>query len=323
MPMLLSTMGSCAGARIDVFGPLTDGAFVFPFDLIDARSVTTATHAFTVVIDQLAVIDVFDTFVNQLESGSAVSVEFFYKAWCDVMLEKPMPAVVAVATDKQVFVLLIERMIKSCGVKDRTRVLRSVRTLFTRKDVIKIVPSVQFDTVVILAALFADDVFELSSSVTPFGGKMDAKIQPLLDLHKWITPSCSFPETVNTHLNVVFCTFERQSNWEGFLRSSQIHYIASKVWLSLQLYYKLRGQETMPCPPVVKISMRKYGKPGMIKPVEDDKLFIDFEGKQLEFENILRESQDRLHAQLRLDLLTNNRKHSSFADDGDDFLFDD
>lgn len=321
MPMLLSTMGSCAGARIDVFGPLTDGAFVFPFDLIDARSVSPSA-AFTVVIDQLAVIDVFDTFVNQLDSGSVVSVEFFYKAWCDVMLEKPMPAVVAVATDKQVFVLLIERMIKSCGVKDRTRVLRSVRTLFTRKDVMKIVPSVQFDTVVILAALFADDVFELSSNVTPFGGKMDAKIQPLLDLHKWVTPTCSFPETVKTHLNVVFCTFERQSNWEGFLRTSQIHYIASKVWLSLQLYYKLRGQEAMPSPPVVKISMRKYGTPGMIKPVVEDLLFIDFAEKQLEFQNILRESQDRLHAQLRMDL-TNNRKHSSFADDGDDFPFDD
>lgn len=311
LPFLLSVMGSTGGTRIDVFGPMRSDGFILPFALVNepAADSNTAVSGVTTVIDRASQMHFFSDFVDALPIQCAVCVGVWHKTWTDVMLERPVPSVLAVASQARVMLVLVDRILAREKKSEKSKILRPIRKLFhNRPDVLKIFCSMGVDVMVTLGAMLAEDPFELASPVTPFGDRIHGgSICPVVDLTKCqpciaekndTAAPYSFAQWVESRLHVHFCEFEKNSNWSGFLRNSQLHYAASKVWLGLHLVAQP--------PQLVQVDMRRYGQSGMVRNIENPEYFWDpdsFDQNLDSFFSLVESTQDVLRNELLEELV--------------------
>ena len=176
-------------------------------------------------------------FLTGLDS-KVVVVDVFYKAWNSARLERPLPAIVAIATQGQVFLVMVARMVSNSKLF-RSNFVAFFSKLFADASILKIICSTRgTDKPVVLSTLVSEDPF----SPETFSGKTLTPCIDLVDLN----PAQSFPILVSNLLGgLKFCDYEENSNWSrpGFLRDSQLHYVAARTWLSLQLFHTLEKRD--------------------------------------------------------------------------------
>ena len=218
------------------FGPIQEGGFILPFgvncDFDGSSPIDPETHE-VVIIQRLSQLE---TMFEYLESGavSVVAIDVFFKVFCSSKLERPLPSVVTLATSNKVFIVMVNRMNLN-GEKANVY----FRNFFENQSILKIFNGTRSsDKSFILYTLVADDPFRPSSL-----DSSPSKLESLLDICD-VYPRKPFGELVQSLLGgLVMCDFEETSDWSrgdhGFLRESQLHYLASRAWLSLQIFHTI------------------------------------------------------------------------------------
>jgi hypothetical protein len=175
-----------------------------------------------------------------------VAVDVFFKIWRDASLEKPVPDIISIATDNCVFLIVIRRILSQ--IEGKIIAQKFLEIFFSNKKILKLTPGFQsFGKFHSVVSAWADNVYDLDNNVCTGGtGEFNHIVEPCIDVARlFIQRSSSsfvksFTKLVSQHLEINFCEFEENSNWNlPFLRNSQLHYIASRTWLSLQLFYTL------------------------------------------------------------------------------------
>ena len=225
-----------------VFGPLKEGAFVLPFSInteFDGSGVLDPSSFEVLIVDQLAQVDQMSDFFS-LASPPVVHIDVFSKYFWSNRLERPVPSVVSLTCTNKVFLVMPNRMSREArdGFRDLlSAILRDTETL-------KLLTGTrQHDKFFSLWTLLTDDPFR------PPSGTDGIVVQPYLDLCYLFDPKHSFSTLVHRLLGgLVFCDYEENSDWSKadfqFLRESQLHYLASRAWLSLQLFHTINPSDT-------------------------------------------------------------------------------
>ena len=298
MRMLISVIqGGRRECWIDLFGPKKLGAFVLPPNFV---SVIDTIDGITLVQDHIA----------SLGPRSVVAIDLFFQVWRDVVLEKPVPNVVAIASDSQVFLIMTHRLVDG-NMANRIRIRNFLKFFLEDPKILKITPSWQFGGKFhSLVALWADDAFELDNMVCQTGTRLEsATIGPCYDICRkiLIPPLSSFADTCERMLGITVCEFEANSNWSNsFLRNSQLHYIAVRSWLTIQIFHadtdiaKIRPHLTM-------IDLNKLSAPGMYTQwrgadMEMDAWIGENRERNENFKQLVESTQTRLWETLERDL---------------------
>ena len=279
LQMLISV--SQSGRRekwIDLFGPKKSQAFVLPFELGDK----------VVVIDQIHDLSLIDTHLSTLPPRSVISVDVFFNIWRDVVLERPLPNVLAIATESRVFVIMAKRM--AAANREKRSVCRQfLARIFCDPKLLKLTPFWQFGGKFhSLVSLWADDPFELDNTVCQTGTLLSqpAVIGPCLDIaRKVLTPQTCFADVCGKILGgITVCDFEENSNWDNlYLRNSQLHYIATRTWLTLQIFFAETDLASIR-PHVIWVDLNKLSAPGM---------YSQWRGTESELESWMNDNEAR------------------------------
>ena len=316
--MLMSLMQT--GRRecwTNVFGPVTDKAFILPFGISRELDPNLSVHE-VVIVDNLSLLDSVSRFFAG--ASTIVVVDVFYKVFHSMRFERPVPSVVSLATETKVFILMTSRMTKNSPVS--AFAMRSFfRIFFASENILKIVSGTKCsEKAFALWTLVADDPFDPSTCQRPAAA---THLRPFLDLTD-VYLNKSFSSLVFDLLGGLrFCDFEEYSDWSRadfqFLRDSQLHYIASRAWLGLQLFHTIEANDAS-------------GITGRLSSINFAQAFgINFytawaapEGwlsqrlhKNRENLNAARnmvvESQERMRAELKSDLMTPDEEATRFG----------
>ena len=246
-PLVLMLMSFMQTARKDqwtsVFGPVLDGGFILPFGLNkefrgDELEVDPESND-VYIIDQLSQLEAVVKFFESLDDTPTVAViDVFYKSFVSARLERPIPSVVSVCVDNKVFILMANRMVQNSGAS-RLAVKTFFRSIFQNENVLKVISATRStEKAFVLWTLIADDPFTPPSEQDP-----PSFLTPFLDLTD-VFPKRTFPMLVAQLLGgIQFCDYEENSDWaradSEFLRDTQLHYIAARAWLSLQIFHTM------------------------------------------------------------------------------------
>lgn len=314
-PLILMLMSVMQMGRSDCltsfFGPRTNGAFVLPFPIdfqFDGCPVDPQSHA-VYIIDQ---IDQLPAVKNCLSDVGVVAIDVFFKAFWSARLERSVPSVVSIATEKKVFIIMANRM--SRNSKSFHSALRVFfRRLLTDQKTLKVVGDMRdSEKDFYLWTLLVEnpfDVLEHSAAEQILG--------PFLDLRD-VYPRRSFGELVHKLLGGLgFCNYEENANWSradsDLLRQTQLHYIASKSWLSLQLFHTITAKNARDIAPLLSAldCSQVFGsrfncdfKMELNEKIEAFETWTVENGDKLEQARVLVEgTQEQLHATLKKDLI--------------------
>jgi len=274
-PVLRMLISVCQGGRrekwIDVFGPKKSGAFVLPMDLGRPSTIPSTSSSVT-LIDQIDDLSIVEDHLSSLESRSVVAVDVFFKVWRDVVLEKPIPNVLSIATESCIFLIMTSRVLSSSNcVAKRLRFRKFLERIFCDPKLLKLTPFWQFGGKFnSLISLWAgDDVFELDNTVCQTGTTLSPPtiVGPCMDFSRKILspPIGSFQDACAQYLGITVCDFEENSNWNNlFLRNTQLHYIASRTWLTLQLFFADPNSSPSAIRPhIMWVDLNRLSSPGM------------------------------------------------------------
>ena len=248
--MLMSTMQTGRPECLSsYFGPRTNDAFVLPFTIdFDFRTspIDSDSHA-VYILDQATQLEALEVFLLDV---SVITIDVFYRVYWSARLERAVPSVVSLAVENKVFIIMANRMARnSKSFHASLRVF--FRRLLSDDRVLKIVGDMRntekdffFWT---LLVEYPFEVHESSSSQLILG--------PCLDLTD-VYPRRSVGDLIFNLLGGIrFCDYEENSNWaradSDLLRLTQLHYIASKSWLSLQLFHTIRAENAQDIAPLI------------------------------------------------------------------------
>ena len=248
--MWMSTMQMGAYDRsTQFFGPRMTQGFVLPFSIdFELRgSSTIDPDSYSVlVVDQPAQLEAMEIYLLDV---SVVAVDVFYKVFWSGRLERTVPSVVCLATEKKVFIVMTNRM-----VRNSKSFHASVKTFFKRflsdQSVLKVVGAMRnTEKDFFLWTLLVDNPFEQSLDDSSL------VLCPFLDIVD-VYPRRSFSDLVYHLLGGLrFCDFEQNCNWSradsDLLRQTQLHFIASKCWLLLQLFHTVKAQDARDISPML------------------------------------------------------------------------
>lgn len=319
-PVTLMLMSCMQTGRKDqwtsCFGPNKEDGFILPF-VVDAGFRGSCPQIDPVsydvlVIDQVGQLDAVSNFLACTES-TVVAVDVFYKTFWSSRLERPVPSVVSVATDKKVFIIMANRMVRNS--KFTHAAIRDLfKSLFSNDQILKILGGTRgSEKAFLLWTLIAEDPFDPTMVIA------DGRLEPYLDLTD-VFPRISFSELVFRLLGgLEFCDSEENSNWAradtDFLRETQLHYIASKAWLSLQLFHTITPEDAEEIAP--KLSAldftQVFGNPFMREFAASRDMvesWLELNGAKLaEARDLVEATQEELRMQLLLDLETVDDDH--------------
>ena len=278
--------------RIAPYGPSKKNAFIMPFSDKEIHD----DHGVYVIESP--------TQLEKISLPSVVVVDVFYKAWISARLERPLPTVVAIATEKKVYLIMVARIVGN-SKSARIFLIRFFTKLFQNQSILKVINSTRGnDKAVILSTLLTEDPFNDNSPVVV--------LSPILDLSD-LNPTQSFPSLVSHLLGgIEFCDFEENSNWNqssGFLRDSQIHYIASRTWLSLQLFHTLEERDVeeisgkLFCMHFANLGRHNFWSAYPRNALQVNQWIACNPVKLIECANLVQATQHTLRAQLSADLL--------------------
>jgi hypothetical protein len=223
------------------FGPITSNGFILPFSVnfdFDGTQPIDSLSYEVLVVDRLTQLEQVAHYL-ELSDISVITIDVFYKVFWSLRLERPVPNVVTIGTSKKVFVIIVGRMMLSMKTQEKSYVRDFFRILFERKSLLKVFSGTrQSEKAFALWTLVAEDPFRPTS--VPDGLFM----QPVLDFCDMLPEQRTFGEVVYTLLGkLIHCDFEETSDWSRadhqYLRESQLHFLASRSWLSLQLFHTL------------------------------------------------------------------------------------
>ena len=302
------------------FGPYREGAFVLPFTINHSFMGETPINADcyeVLVIDKL---DQLNRLSAYIESGHApvVHIDVFYKVFSSWSLERPRPNVVTLGTHNKVFIVMVGRMeLTKEGIL--TKKLRDFFTkLFTNTSILKLMNGTrQSEKSFLLWSLITSDPFSPPDAFQP------NLVEPLSDIC-FLYPSHSFGNLVNKLLGgLLFCDYEETSDWSRpYLRESQLHFVASRSWLSVQLFHTIKeSQAAQVHDTLFSIDFRYiFGGSGYFSPWTGGSLdcvsawLSDNPAHLVEAQEIVTSSQEELHAERYRELYDESE---SDADDSD------
>jgi hypothetical protein len=228
------------------FGPVMEEAFILPFGITgefeETEPIDPETHE-AIIIDRLSRLEPVSDFLFNSGEISAVSIDVFFKVFCASKLERPLPSVVTIATASKVFIIMVKRMALN---GERTNFF--FQQLFENRSILKIFNGTRSsDKTFVLWTLVTEDPFRPSLDIP-------CTLSPLLDLCD-VYPRLPFGELVKSLLGgLILCDFEETSDWSradhGLLRASQLHFLASRAWLSLQIFHTITPEDSekvLPC----------------------------------------------------------------------------
>jgi len=323
-----------AGRRelwLDQFGPKQNfDAFILPFEL--ASEAVTPGDEKVFIVDQPGHLSSLTDMFQNFHTPQIACIDLYYKIWRDVALERPIPNILAIAINNTIILVMLDRIGKT------TPKQRFLKSIFSNTKILKILPGWQtggkFQS---LAGAWATDPFELDNSVCTSGcDRLNAIVEPCIDIarsymQRQSSSHISFEQVVEKNLGVEFCNFEENSNWAiPFLRNSQLHYIASRTWLSLQLFHALDFLTVADIKSqITSVDLSRLAATGMYSPWRGPNADViewirTNREKIQDFEQIVSSTQEKLRENLK-DLrkdstLTRDRSFSDitldFSDDG-------
>lgn len=267
-----------------VFGPLKEGAFVLPFSInttFDGSMDLNLSSYEVLIVDQLAQVDRMSDFFSQA-IPRVVHIDVFSKYHWSYRLERPVPSVVSVTCSNKVFLVMTKRMPREARLAFRELISAILRDTETLKV---LAGTRQHDKFFSIWTLLADDPFRPPNTME------EILVSPYLDLCHVFDPKHSFSTLVYRLLGgLVFCDYEENSDWSKadcqFLRESQLHYLASRAWLSLQLFHTIQISDTE--------TVRDCLGGVDLGQVFGSKFFVDYTGPNNQVYTWLEDNQERL-----------------------------
>jgi hypothetical protein len=198
--------------------------------------------------------------------------------------------------------------------------------LFGTQSILKIINATRAsDKAFVLWTLISENPFD---PATLKRNDSPTHLWPFIDLTE-VFPRQSFPVLVDKLLGgLVFCDFEENSDWSRadyqFLRESQLHFVATRTWLSLQLFHAIEMStfEDIPqelsglCfPQVFGVNFFvRWESPEKTEFVKE--WMKDNRQRLKETQTLVMETQDLLRRELQKDLMTEREKpiSGSFSD---------
>jgi hypothetical protein len=236
-PLVMMLMSFSQTARKEhltwVFGPVKEGAFILPFSINLEDNDWDVDSPQVLIIDQAAqverMIELFDT-----RSPDVIGIDVFFKCFWSCRLERPVPSVLSLCWDDTVFIIMTNRL-SPIGQESLRHFLRQI---CQESEILKIMNGCrEHEKMFALWSFLVPDPFRPSNDPS-------FRLDSYLDLCHVFDPRLSFAELVSNLLGgLIFCNYEENSDWSKadsqFLRESQLHFIASRAWLSLQIFHTI------------------------------------------------------------------------------------
>ncbi|EER01548.1 hypothetical protein Pmar_PMAR000238 [Perkinsus marinus ATCC 50983] len=247
----------------DVFGPLSeecdetnDKYFWLPMyidppgvDMDDLSSPDAyAVHMIESIHRLRELEEILTTFQPGESPYRSIAFDVFFRCDISLFLERPAPAIIGIATSTKVFLIMVNRIISTDqsfnGAEGPKAIRQFLTSVLCHPNILKVVYGINaanYAKFVVLQHVLVEDKF--SDDVREDG----VVIQPLFDV------SAGYPNPLHVEVRenlagIRLCVAEEMSNWDRrpFLRYSQLHYAASRLWLIYMLYL------TVPCDKVEK-----------------------------------------------------------------------
>ncbi|EER11087.1 hypothetical protein Pmar_PMAR020066 [Perkinsus marinus ATCC 50983] len=247
----------------DVFGPLSeecdetnDKYFWLPMyidppgvDMDDLSSPDAyAVHMIESIHRLRELEEILTTFQPGESPYRSIAFDVFFRCDISLFLERPAPAIIGIATSTKVFLIMVNRIISTDQSFNGSEGPKAIRQFLTsvlcHPNILKVVYGINaanYAKLVVLQHVLVEEKF--SDDVREDG----VVIQPLFDV------SAGYPNPLHVEVRenlagIRLCVAEEMSNWDRrpFLRYSQLHYAASRLWLIYMLYL------TVPCDKVEK-----------------------------------------------------------------------